>query len=244
VIAEAFASLSSLHPGRIFLGVGSGEALNEQAATGQWPDWEERWERLIEAIGIIRALWSGERVTFSGKYCSVDGKLYDPPARPIPLMVGANGRKSMRLAGKHGDGLITDPKSWKQHRSEWEAGAREAGKNPAEMPVLLEKFVVVGNQDEARKAAELWRFLPKGFKGLYELCDPAEIQQRAEAEIPLEKVLADWSIGTDPGVHIQAIQELFDAGATIVNIHAGQQDQKTAIEFYGSKVLPNIRAPH
>src|SRR6185312_3159769 len=74
VIAEAFASLSLLHPGRIFLGVGSGEALNEQAATGQWPDWEGRWERLIEAIRIIRALWSGEPVRFTGKHYSVDAK--------------------------------------------------------------------------------------------------------------------------------------------------------------------------
>lgn len=244
VIAETFVSLSMLHPARIFLGVGSGEALNEQAATGQWPDWEERWDRLIEAIGIIRALWSGKRVSFTGKYYAVDGKLYDPPAQPIPLMVGANGRKSMRLAGRHGDGLITDPKSWKQHRSEWEAGAKEAGKDPGQMPVLVEKFVVVGDEDEARKAAELWRFLPKGFKGLYEISDPGVIQQRAQAEIPIDKVIGDWSVGTDPAVHIQAIRELFDEGATIVNIHAGQQDQNAAIEFYGSKVLPNITRVH
>ena len=236
--------MSLLHPGRIFLGVGSGEALNEQAATGQWPDWEGRWERLIEAIRIIRALWSGEPVRFTGKHYSVDAKLYDPPSRPIPLMVGANGRKSMRLAGKYGDGLITDPRIWKQHRAEWEAGAREAGKNPAEMPVLVEKFVVVGDEQEARKAAELWRFLPKGFEEYYDIADPAAIQQRAEAEVPLDKVMADWSIGTDPDIHIAAIKELFDDGATIVNIHSGQQDQISAVEFYGSKVLPNFARLH
>ena len=132
VVAEAFASLSLLYPGRVFLGVGSGEALNEEAATGVWPKWPERWERLVEAIGIIRALWNGEQVAHHGKYYNVEAKLYDPPPQPIPLLTAANGRKSMRLAGQHGDGLITDPRTWKQYKSEWEGGARDAGKNPAE----------------------------------------------------------------------------------------------------------------
>src|SRR5438105_14411320 len=116
VVAEAFASLSQLSPGRIFLGVGSGEALNEQAATGEWPDWQERWDRLIEAIGVIRALWTGEEVAHHGKYYSVYARLYDPPPRPIALLVAANGPKSIRLAAKHGDGLIADPKRWKSHK--------------------------------------------------------------------------------------------------------------------------------
>jgi G6PDH family F420-dependent oxidoreductase len=123
VVAEAFASMSHLSPGRIFLGVGSGEALNEEAATGTWPKWQERWDRLIEAIAIIRQLWSGEDVSYRGKYYTLDAKLYDPPAQPIPLLTAANGRKSMRLAGQYGDGLVTDPETWKQHRAEWQAGA-------------------------------------------------------------------------------------------------------------------------
>ena len=113
VVAQAFASMAHLAPGRIFLGVGSGEALNEQAATGTWPKWQERWNRLIEAITIIRQLWSGESVSFKGKYYTVDAKLYDPPPQPIPLLTAANGRKSMRLAGQYGDGLVTDPETWK-----------------------------------------------------------------------------------------------------------------------------------
>ena len=181
VVAEAFASLSLLYPGRVFLGVGSGEALNEEAATGLWPKWPERWERLVEAIGIIRALWNGEQVAHQGKYYNVEAKLYDPPPQPIPLLTAANGRKSMRLAGQHGDGLITDPLIWKQYKSEWEGGARDAGKNPADMPVLVEQFVVVGDKDEAQRAAEFWRFLPKAFKKYYNVADPAEIQQQADS---------------------------------------------------------------
>ncbi|HMI97219.1 MAG TPA: TIGR03557 family F420-dependent LLM class oxidoreductase [Micropepsaceae bacterium] len=244
VVAQTFASLSLLHPGRIFLGVGSGEALNEQAATGEWPGWEERWERLIEAIAIIRALWTGQTVAHKGKYYSVNAKLYDPPPRPIPLLIAANNRKSMPLAGRHGDGLITDSQSWKQYKAEWEAGAREVGKNPADMPVLVESFAVVGDESEARKAAELWRFIPKAFKGMHDIPDPAAIQHEATLEIPIEEVIGGWTVGTDPDIHIRAIRKLFDSGVTIVNIHTGQQDQKRAIEFYGSKVLPHFARQH
>ena len=175
VVAEAFASLSLLYPGRIFLGVGSGEALNEQAATGRWPDWDERWERLIEAIGVIRQLWTGEQISHRGKYYKVDARLYDAPPEPIPILTAANGKKAMRLAGEHGDGLITDPATWKEHRREWEAGARAAGKDPAAMPVIAEKFVVVGGKEEADKAAELWRFIPKAFESYFGIGDPVEI---------------------------------------------------------------------
>ncbi len=243
VVAEAFASLGLLYPGRIFLGVGSGEALNEQAATGQWPKWQERWDRLIEAITVIRRLWAGEHVSFKGTYYTVDARLYDPPARPIPLLAAANGRKSMRLAGQHGDGLITDPLTWKQHKTEWESGARDAGKDPSQMPVLIEQYVVVGGEAEAKQAAERWRFGPKAFKGYYNIVDPAQIQHRAQAEIPLEQIIQAWPVGTDPGVHLAKIHELFDSGASIVNVHAGQPDQMRVIDFYATHVLPKVRQP-
>jgi TAT-translocated FGD2 family F420-dependent dehydrogenase len=241
VVAQTFASLSTLTPGRIFLGVGSGEALNEQAATGQWPQWPERWERLIESLSIIRQLWSGKDVDHHGKYYSVKARLYDPPPQPIPLLTAANGPKAMRLAGQHGDGLITDPKTWKEHKAQFESGARQAGRNPASLPVLIEHYVVVGDQKDAEAAAQLWRFGPKAFKGYHNIPDPVEIQRRAEAEIPLPKVYGDWPIGTDPEVHAKAAIELFNSGATIVNIHTGQPDQMRVIEFYGREVLPRVR---
>jgi F420-dependent hydroxymycolic acid dehydrogenase len=242
VVAEAFASLSLLNPGRVFLGVGSGEALNEQAATGTWPKWPERWERLIEAIEIIRALWAGQQVNHSGKYYTVNAQLYDLPAQPIPLLTAANGKKSMRLAGEYGDGLITDPKTWKQFKPEWEAGARGVGKNPADMPVLVEQFVVVGDEKDARRAAELWRFIPKAFKKYYNIAGPGEIERQADKELPLEQVFSDWPVSTDPSVHIAALNQLFDSGATIVNVHSGQPNQERVIEFYANNVLPSLRS--
>jgi G6PDH family F420-dependent oxidoreductase len=240
VVAEAFVTLGFLAPGRIFLGVGSGEALNEQAAIGVWPKWPERSKRLIEATEIIRQLWTGQQIIHDGAYYKVNARLYDSPANTIPLLMAANGPKAMRRAGQYADGLITDPKTWKEHKSEFEAGAKAAGKDVGTMPVLVEQYVVVGDKGEAEKAAELWRFGPKAFKSYYNIRDPKEIQQRADSEVPLEKVSGDWPVSTDPAAHVKVISELFDSGASIVNIHSGQEDQKRVIEFYGKEVLPRI----
>lgn len=239
VVAEAFASLNLLYPGRIFLGVGSGEALNEQAATGVWPKWEERSERLIEATGVIRQLWTGEQVSHQGKYYNINSKLYGAPPPP-PLLMAANGPKAMRRAGQYGDGVISDPKTWKQYKAEFEGGAKTAGKDPRRMPVLIEQFVVVGNQQDAEEAAQLWRFIPKAFKRYYNSRDPEVIQQRAAAEIPLQSVYAEWPVSTEPDVHVKALVELFKGGATIVNVHSGQPNQKRVIEFYENHVLPRV----
>jgi TAT-translocated FGD2 family F420-dependent dehydrogenase len=242
VVAEAFATLSLLYPGRIFLGMGSGEALNEEAATGQWPQWRERWDRLAEAVTIIRQLWSGNDVHHKGTHYKVDAKLYDPPAKTIPLLLAANGPKAMKLSGQHGDGLITDPQTWKQHKAEWESGAQAAGKDPKTMPVFIESFVVVGEENEALAPAKQWNFIPKAFKGYHNIPDPAEIERRAAAELPLPKVYGDWTVSTDPQVHANAIKKLFDSGVSIVNVHSGQVDQQKVIDFYGKEVLPRVRS--
>ncbi len=149
----------------------------------------------------------------------------------------------MRLAGQYGDGLISDPLTWQKHKSEWEDGARAAGKNPGHMPVLIEQYVVVGDEAAARQAAQLWRFGPRAFKTLYDVASPVEIQRRAEAETPLEEVTKSWAIGTDPGVHIKKMHELFDSGVSVINVHSGQPDQVRVIDFYGTHVLPAFRQP-
>src|SRR5262249_26079486 len=110
-----------------------------------------------------------------------------------------------------------------------------------EMPVLVEQFVAVGDKAEAQQAAELWRFLPKGFKKYYKVRDPAEIQKQADNEVPLDQLINEWPVGTDPATHCEAIAKLFDSGVTIVNIHSGQQDQRKVIEFYASNVLPRFK---
>ncbi len=242
VVAEAFTTLSLLAPGRIYLGVGSGEALNEQAATGQWPAWRERWDRLIEALAIMRELWGGRAVKHKGRIYEVEATLYDRPPQPIPLLTAANGPKAMRLAGEHGDGLITDPETWMQARGEWEAGVRASGRQPADLPVMAELFVVVGGEREAQQPAELWRFLPKAFKGYHNSPDPAEIQRRADQEIPIQKLLSSWVVSSDPEAHVRKVKELYASGVTAVNIHRGQQDQHRVIDFYARQVLPQLKS--
>jgi coenzyme F420-dependent glucose-6-phosphate dehydrogenase len=160
----------------------------------------------------------------------------------VPQLVAANGPKAMRRAGQYGDGLITDPKIWKQHKSEFESGAKAAGKESGQMAVLIEQYAVVGDKKDAEAAAKLWRFGPKAFKTYYNILDPHTIQQRAEAEIPLEQVYREWPVSTDADVHVQALTELFHSGATHVNIHSGQADQRRVIDFYGKDVLPRWRS--
>ncbi|HEY7353593.1 MAG TPA: TIGR03557 family F420-dependent LLM class oxidoreductase [Terriglobales bacterium] len=241
VVAEAFASLSLLYPDRIFLGIGSGEALNEEAAIGSWPKWPERSERLVEAQEVILKLWGGQQVNHKGKYYNVNMRLYDPPKTKIPLLMAGNGPKAMRRVGMHAQGLITDPKTWKEHRKEFEEGARQAGKDPSQMPVFLEQYVVVGDQKDANVAGELWRFGPKAWKPYFNIRDPQEIQRRAEAELPIDEVIKGWTISTDPDEHVEALEEAFKSGATEVHIHSGQPDQRRVIEFYGKEVLPRLR---
>jgi F420-dependent hydroxymycolic acid dehydrogenase len=228
IVAEAFASLSHLYPGRIFLGVGSGEAMNEQAAVGRWPGWQERWDRLIEAMGVIRALWSGQPVSHHGAFYTVEATLRDPPTLPIPLLAAANGQKSMRLAGEHADGLITDALTWTQYRAEWEAGARAAGKESARMPVMVEHYVVVGD-DQIAAAVDNPGSAHEGDAGSdLEIGDP-------------HVWAASCTISRDPAVHLDAVRRLHDGGVSIVNIRAGQADQARVIDFYAEHVIPQLR---
>jgi F420-dependent hydroxymycolic acid dehydrogenase len=106
---------------------------------------------------------------------------------------------------------------------------------------LIEQYVVVGDQQVAKQAGQLWRFGPKAFKGLYNVPSAVEIQQKAESEIPMEEVLKSWAIGTDPAVHLKKMHEVFESGATIVNIHSGQPDQARVIDFYAEHVLPTFK---
>jgi alkanesulfonate monooxygenase SsuD/methylene tetrahydromethanopterin reductase-like flavin-dependent oxidoreductase (luciferase family) len=153
-VAQTFASLGVFHPGRIFLGLGTGEAVNEQAATGQWGKYAERAERLIEAVTIIRQLWAGEWVNFNGKYFQTkDVHLYDGPAQAVPLYIASAGPKSAKLAGQYADGWIThtkdlmDPKM----RDAFSQGVKAVGKTESQMEVLIETFVVVGGSQKRRK---------------------------------------------------------------------------------------------
>jgi TAT-translocated FGD2 family F420-dependent dehydrogenase len=241
-VAQAFATLTGLAAGRTFLGVGTGEAMNELAGTGQFGRYPERHDRLVEAITLIRQLWSGQRVSFPGRYFHTEQlQLYNLPARPPPIYVAAGGPRSAALAGQYGDGWITvggvDPRL----RQAFEQAARAAGKDPATMPIFVESFAVVGDDADVDYAAQRWRFVsaPASTNLLYQP-NPVTIGQLA-TQGPLPGASTGWAVGTDPGTHISAARRLLDAGATPF-IHAPQPDPQRVIDFYGTKVLPELPA--
>ena len=244
-VAQAFATLGIFNPGRIFLGVGTGEALNEQAFTGQFGPYAERASRFQEAIQLIRLLWAGDVVNHRGEHFNVEhARLYDVPEQAVPLHVAASGPKSAAIAGKHGDGWITGAADLLKKPELLQAvkdAAQAAGKDPAAFPVRAETFVNVAGGDTVAQAASKWRFTVDAWSDLLYEPDPRDIQAIAEQRFPDEQVTQSWPIGEDPAVHVQAIQKVLDAGATHVYIHSGEEDQQRVIDFNGSQVLPRLR---
>ena len=244
VVAQAFASLGLFYPGRVFLGVGSGEALNEQPAGGGWADAGERSKHLTEAVQLIRKLWSGEWVNHSGPhYPTANARIYDVPPQPVPIYMAGRGERGAREAGELGDGWITDVSSFKDDkiRNAFFEGARSAGKDPSSMRILIESFVVVGSEAEAEEAADAWRFLPIGFKEFIDEPDPRKIEQGAKAQLSGHDVYSQWVVAEDAGKHLRMLRELADLGATDVFVHSGQSNQQRVIDFYGRDVLPALR---
>ena len=143
IIAQAAATLACFAPGRVYLGVGTGEALNEYAATGAWPEYETRQAMLAEALGLIRELWTGNEVTFQGDYYETrKARLYTLPDQPVPIYISTMVPESAGFAGRFGDGLISvggkEPDEYKQLLANFEDGARAVGKDPASLPRLIE----------------------------------------------------------------------------------------------------------
>lgn len=236
-VAQAFASLALLNPGRVFLGVGTGERLNEQAATNTYGNYTERHDRLVEAIQLIRQLWSGERTSFSGRYFQTNSlKLYDVPTTPPPIFVAAGGVKSAALAGQYGDGWIAQAHDIKAPElvAAFDTGAHRGGRDAAGLGKRAELFAVVGDRAAADRAAALWRFTA----GAVDQPNPVEIQHAAESN-PTEKVLGNWAIGTDPATHLNAVQSVLDSDA-VPFLHFPQDDPTVAIDFYRTNVLPKL----
>ena len=187
IIAQAAATLERIAPGRTYLCVGTGEALNEYAATAIWPGYTERQAMLAEAIDLIRRLWTGEEVTFQGEYYETrKARLWTRPERSIPLYISALVPQSAAFAGRHGDGLITvggqKPEIYREMNREFEQGAREAGKDSASMPRLIELNVSLNEDEDAAIESMLkyWAgtFVPALFNR--KIYSPKESAQNGE----------------------------------------------------------------
>jgi coenzyme F420-dependent glucose-6-phosphate dehydrogenase len=249
VVAQAMGTLGVLFPGRLILGVGTGESLNEVPPLGlEWPDFKERFARLREAITLMRQLWQTDFVTFEGEYYRTrSATVYDRPRDGVPVYVAAGGPQMARYAGRVGDGLIcTSGKGMALYADQllpaFDEDAKAAGKNPAELERMIEvKVSFDTDRDRALEDTRIWAALALPAEEKTGVEDPREMERRA-AELPLEKAASRWLVSSDPDEHIGQIQPYVDLGFTHLVFHAPGNDQARFIEQYAEQVLPKLRS--
>jgi coenzyme F420-dependent glucose-6-phosphate dehydrogenase len=247
VIAQAAATVAYMAPGRTYLAVGTGESLNEYAATGRWPGYTERRDRLEEAIRLIRQLWTGEDVTFEGKYYQTrKARLFTRPKGPIPLMISAMVPQSAEFAGQYGDGLITvggeQADVYKQILGNFSGGATKAGKKPSNLRRMIELNVAYTDDKvaaiDAMKKYWAGAFLP----ALYDqkIYTPKMSARNGEA-VGSDTIQQKACISADPRAHVQFAKQYVDLGFTDLYFHCAGPDQRAFIEGYARDVFPELR---
>ena len=237
VVAHASATAATLLPGRFFLGVGSGEDLNEHVTGEWWPPSETRREMLEEAIEVIRKLWEGENVEHFGRHYTVDNaRLYSRPTDPPPIVVAAMSERAAELAGRVGDGMMAVAPEPKLVRAFQEAGGE--GK-----PVYGQVDVCVAeDESEARRLAHAQWAAPAAIPSrlLAKLRVPADFE--AVAELVSEEQVAEKIVcGADADRHLARIEEFRAAGFDHVHVHQVGADQETLFRVYEAEVLPRLR---
>ncbi|MGD9735574.1 MAG: TIGR03557 family F420-dependent LLM class oxidoreductase [Solirubrobacterales bacterium] len=245
LIAQAWATLETMFPGRPYLGIGSGEALNEAPLGQGWPAVGEQIERMAEAIEIIRALWDGERLTREGRYfCADRAHIHTLPARKPPIYVSAFGPEAARVAGELGDGLWTlaDPEAVPEIVDAYRGAAEDARREPGEI-VLQAAFSWAPDDDAALEGARVWKAAqPKEFYR-DDWHDPAAMYEHAEQQVSDEELKEAMIIAADPATHVERIREVEELGATTVALmNNSGADPLAAIEVYGREVLPQLSA--
>jgi len=254
VVAQAFATMGVLYPGRIFLGVGSGEALNE-IATGfrgageqVWPEFKERFARLREAVQLMRQLWTEDRVDFQGEYYSTHGaSIYDRPETPIPVYIAAGGPVVARYAGRAGDGFIcTSGKGMDLYTKDLipavAEGAEKAGRDVDEIDRMIEiKLSYDTSEEAALENTRFWAPLALSKEQKHDITDPIEMEAAADA-LPIEKIASRFIVGSDPDQVVAQIKRYVDAGLNHLVFHAPGQDQRHFLELFENDLAPRLRA--
>ncbi len=243
LVAQMAATTDRLCDGRLFLGVGTGEALNERPLGYPFPGYAERQARMQEALEIMHRLFAGEKLSFRGEhYTTETARLYSPPKGDLPVLMAAGGPKSAAFAGTYADGLITSVKDPADTVAKViEPYRRAATERGAEHRVLATRWTVL-----ADGPSEAWNALSsmRGLRapGRLEATDPAELRIRAD-EMDPQEVLASYAVVPDAAGLIEAYRPLVtDVGADIVSIQVMSEDPMAAIEMIGKEVLPPLRA--
>jgi G6PDH family F420-dependent oxidoreductase len=226
-----------LSSGRFTLGLGAGENLNEHVVGGGWPMARVRQERLAEAAEIIRALFSGDYVSFEGRHFTVErAKLYDLPDRPPPIGIAASGPDSVELAARHADCLITVAPEAALVRRFDEAGG--AGK-----PKYGQLALCYDRDEKAARARarELWRWAVSGWHVMAELPDPRAFDA-ASAAVGEDDIAELVPCGPDTGQHVKAVRQYVDAGFThVALVQVGAQTQRDFLAWASAELLPALR---
>lgn len=246
VVAHTFATLGALNPGRVVLGVGTGEALNETPATGAaWPKFKERSARLAESIELIRQLWTGERVSYAGEYYRTENAtIYDKPEQQIPIYVAAGGPKAATLAGQIGDGFIcTSGKGEDLYHSLLGAvaeGAQAAGKDPGAVIRNIEiKVSYDADAQWAKDACRPWAALALTAEEKGGTEDPIEMERLAEGAV--DRAHNRFIVSDDPDEVVERIGWYVDLGFEELVFHLPADDQNRQIDAFAADILPRLR---
>lgn len=243
LIAQVFATLETMYPGRVHLTIGTGEAMNEVPLGYDWPAYPERRQRLIEACEIISQLWSGGFQSYSGTYWSIDTmQLYTLPDDPVPLYVAANGPQSTRVAGQYADGLLTlrDPETYEAELApDLDAAARDADRDPATIKRIRQVGVSYAESyDDALEATGFWRG-PRAIGFHQDISDPREIEERGR-DIPIDDMADAWLVTTDPADIVETIERSAAVGFDEIEFLSTSPDQDQFIEMMAAEVLPTV----
>lgn len=245
LIAQAFMSLEELYPGRVYLGVGSGESVNESPLGLDWPGVAEQHDRFAAGLEAITALWRGETVTMdAGWFALKEAKLYSRAERAPKLYVSAFGPKAAQIAAQYGDGLWTlgDPDTAPDIIDAYRDACDRLDREPGEI-ILQSGMAWADSRDAVLAGARRWK--PTQLPELYvdDISDPADMQRRADAQMTDDAFAREgFIVSADPEEHIERVREIVDIGATAVCLQLiGQADPLGTIELYGERVLPALR---
>jgi coenzyme F420-dependent glucose-6-phosphate dehydrogenase len=244
VVAQQVATLEKLFPGRAYLGVGSGEAMNEVPAGMEWPPVAEQLARTEEALEIIVRLLDGETVDFGGRYFRTRGaRLYTLPERRPPVYMSAFGEQAAGIAGRLADGVWTlaDPRQAPGVIAGYRAGAEEAGREPGE--IILQALASWGaSDDEAFEAAREWKATLVDEHYTDDVHDPAVIARNGDG-VPDRTFRTMGLVSADPASHVRKLKAIRELGATaVVVMDVAGRDPVGMLRGYGESVLPELRA--
>lgn len=239
LIAQAWMTLERLNPGRMFLGIGSGEALNEVPVGDDWPSPADQIARMDEALGFIRRLWDGETITAEGRFYTLrDCKLWTRADRRPPIWISAFGGQAAEVAARHGDGLWTlpDPQSTPGLLDAY----RDAGGGGE---IVFQALWSWAETDEAAlDACRVWKGAQPKDHYTRDWHIPGSMYEHGEEEMSDDEFLQQGIIGADPQHHVARIRKLEELGATVVVLqNCSGADPLRAIEVYGEQVLPALR---